>query len=91
MKNIRTCFMGVSLLLTASVVSAHAQPDSAVHQALTAQADPSAPPRLPLFSFGNVDVQVWAPIAPPYDPDANRNFASDPSWGMIPEMEPPVF
>ncbi len=91
MKNHRICFLGVSLLLAASAVSAHAQPVSAVNQSLAAQADVNALPRVPLARFGGFDVQVWAPVAPPYDPDANRNLASDPSWGMMPGMVPPVF
>ena len=40
--------------------------------------------RRPLFTFGGVNVDVWSPIEPPYDPNMNRAAASDPLWEEAP-------
>jgi hypothetical protein len=37
--------------------------------------------RRPLFTFGGVNVDVWAPVEPPYDPHIDRSAAADPFWG----------
>ena len=34
----------------------------------------------PLFTIGGMPVQVWAPVAPPYDASTNLNNAADPFW-----------
>ena len=36
---------------------------------------------LPLFTFGGLEVRVWAPVEPHYSSEANRNLADQPFWG----------
>jgi hypothetical protein len=54
-------------------------------QTITAEPVPTNPdasvtePR-PLFNIGNVPVDVWAPVEPPYDANMNRNQAANPVW-----------
>jgi hypothetical protein len=33
-----------------------------------------------LFKLGNVPVDVWAPVEPPYDANMNRSQAANPVW-----------
>ena len=40
-----------------------------------------APRRSPLFTIGRVEVRVWAPVAPPYNAEANGNLAARYIWG----------
>jgi hypothetical protein len=42
-----------------------------------AQDEPQSRPR---FTVGNLDIRVWAPVEPHYNPDANRNLAGEPPW-----------
>jgi hypothetical protein len=42
---------------------------------------PSDPQSLPLFKIGRLPVRVYAPVPPPYNAAANRNFAANPVWG----------
>lgn len=37
----------------------------------------------PVFTFGGLDVRVWAPVEPHYDGDADRDGAGESFW--IPE------
>jgi hypothetical protein len=41
---------------------------------------PGEPRSSPLFTFGGLNVHVWAPMEPHYNADANRNLAGDPLW-----------
>ena len=34
----------------------------------------------PLLSFGDVQFEIWTPVAPPYNAAANRNLAGNPLW-----------
>ena len=34
----------------------------------------------PLFTLGNVQFEIWTPVAPPYNSAANRNLAGNPLW-----------
>ena len=34
----------------------------------------------PLFTLGNVQLEIWTPVAPPYNAAANRNLAGNPPW-----------
>ena len=43
--------------------------------------EPSDPQSLPLFKIGGLPVRVYAPVPPPYNAAANRNFAANPVWG----------
>jgi hypothetical protein len=43
--------------------------------------EPSNPQSLPLFHIGKLPVRVYAPVPPPYNAAANRNFAANPVWG----------
>jgi hypothetical protein len=40
-----------------------------------------APSTPPLFSIGGIDVRVWAPVAPPYNAEANGDLAARGIWG----------
>jgi hypothetical protein len=35
----------------------------------------------PLFTLGRVGIQVWAPMAPPYNAGANGDLAARDIWG----------
>jgi hypothetical protein len=35
----------------------------------------------PLFTFGGLDIRVWAPVEPPYNARANGNLAERPFGG----------
>jgi hypothetical protein len=35
----------------------------------------------PLFTLGRDGVQVWTPVAPPYNPQANGDLAARDIWG----------
>jgi hypothetical protein len=39
------------------------------------------PRRSPLFIIGRVEVRVWAPVAPSYNAEANRDLATRYIWG----------
>jgi hypothetical protein len=49
---------------------------------------PIEPERVPLFTIGNLPVQVWAPVEPAYDLHANRNLAANPTWGTTLSINP---
>jgi len=34
----------------------------------------------PLFRLGDVQFEIWSPVAPPYNAAANRNLAGNPLW-----------
>ena len=34
----------------------------------------------PLFRLGDVQFEIWSPVAPPYNAAANRNLAGNPPW-----------
>ncbi|HET6234741.1 MAG TPA: hypothetical protein VFE41_07220 [Acetobacteraceae bacterium] len=34
----------------------------------------------PLFTIGGFAGQIWAPVKPPYNTEADRNLAADPMW-----------
>jgi hypothetical protein len=40
-----------------------------------------APRTPPLFSIGGIQVRVWAPVAPPYNAEADGEFAARDIWG----------
>jgi hypothetical protein len=40
----------------------------------------SEPRPTPMFTFGDLDVHIWAPVEPPYNGDANRDPAGVPFW-----------
>jgi hypothetical protein len=40
-----------------------------------------APRTSPLFTIGRVEVRVWAPVAPPYNAEANGDLAARNIWG----------
>jgi hypothetical protein len=49
----------------------------------TVDGSPAGEPRSsPLFTFGGLDVHVWAPMEPHYNAEANRDAAAEPFWGM---------
>jgi hypothetical protein len=35
---------------------------------------------LPLFTLGELDIHVWAPMQPHYNANANRDPAAEPFW-----------
>ena len=35
----------------------------------------------PLFTIGRIEVHVWAPVAPPYNAEANEDLATKNIWG----------
>jgi hypothetical protein len=39
-----------------------------------------APRTFPLFTFGGVEVRVWAPVAPPYNSKADGDLAATDIW-----------
>jgi hypothetical protein len=39
-----------------------------------------APRTPPLFSIGGIEVRVWAPVAPPYNAEANGDLAARDIW-----------
>jgi hypothetical protein len=43
-------------------------------------AAPDQPPSRPLFTVGNLDVRIWAPMEPHYNGDANRDAAAESLW-----------
>jgi hypothetical protein len=43
---------------------------------------PGEPQSSPLFTFGGLNVRVWAPVEPHYNVDANRNLAGEPLLRM---------
>ena len=40
-----------------------------------------APRTSPLFTIGRVEVRVWAPVAPPYNAEADGDVAARYIWG----------
>jgi hypothetical protein len=40
----------------------------------------SEPPSTPMFTFGDLNVDVWAPVGPHYNGDANRDPAGESFW-----------
>jgi hypothetical protein len=59
------------------------RPVPAESQTVTAQPVPTNPDATvtqphALFNIGNVPVDVWAPVEPPYDANMNRTQASNP-------------
>jgi hypothetical protein len=85
MNSIGAVVLGASAVMVAALPPARAQTSEVptINQATTAPSIPagteSAMPRSsPLFSIGGVPVYLWAPVAPPYSTNANRNLAADP-------------
>jgi hypothetical protein len=39
-----------------------------------------APRSSPLFTIGGIEVHVWAPVAPPYNAEANGDLATKDIW-----------
>ena len=87
MKAFGAVVLGMAALVAATAASAQAQipegPDTG--QMARAPALPPAPrdgkpQSRALFTIGGVEVHLWAPVEPPYDPDLNRNLAADPLW-----------
>jgi hypothetical protein len=92
MKLLVTLTLTASALVAATTASAQVKkptadppprPVQAESQTVTAQSVPTNPdatvsqPR-PLFNIGNLPVDVWAPVEPPYDANMNRNQAANP-------------
>jgi hypothetical protein len=92
MKMLSTLALAASAVMVAGAGSAQVQkpaadspprPVPAESQTVTAQPVPTNPdasvtqPRA-LFNIGNVPVDVWAPVEPPYDANMNRNQAANP-------------
>jgi hypothetical protein len=92
MKIFVTLALTASTLMAATAASAQVKkpvadppprPVPAESQTVTAQSVPTNPdasvtqPRA-LFNIGNVPVDVWAPVEPPYDANMNRNQAANP-------------
>jgi hypothetical protein len=42
------------------------------------RADRQSPPP---FTFGGLDVRIWAPVEPHFNTEANRNLAEQTIWG----------
>jgi hypothetical protein len=58
-------------------------PDTGQALGIGSTADGAAqdePQSRPLFTVGNLDIRVWAPVKLHYNPDANRNLAGEPPW-----------
>ena len=49
-------------------------------QSVPAGTEKSVSEFTPLFMIGRVPVYLWAPVEPPYNPNANRDPAADPLW-----------
>jgi hypothetical protein len=52
---------------------------------------PAEPRSSPLFTFGGLNIRVWAPVEPHYSADANRNLAGEPLWHMNELAGPAAF
>jgi hypothetical protein len=80
-----------AMVLTFGIGSAHAadgddQPAPTPFTSVGAQQqqEPIAAGALqtpPLFTLGRVGIQVWAPMAPPYNAGANGDLAARDIWG----------
>jgi hypothetical protein len=94
MKMFSTLALAAFALVVATAASAQVKkpaadppprPVPAESQTVTAQPVPTNPdatvnqPR-PLFNIGNLPVDVWAPVEPPYDANMNRSQAANPVW-----------
>lgn len=94
MKMLASLVLGVSAVIVATNASAQvkkpaadgpARPVPVAGQTMRATpvpADPEASVNapLPLFKIGNVPVDVWTPVEPPYDSHLNRDQAANPIW-----------
>jgi hypothetical protein len=94
MKMFGTVVLGASALIVATTASAQVKKpaaDAPTRQAPAAgqtvraapvpanpEASVNAP--LPLFKIGNVPVDIWTPVEPPYDSHLNRDQAANPLW-----------
>jgi len=88
MKMIGAVMLGASILLLATASPSYAQKPRVLNarqvgptQSLQGSTEGSVPQSQPLIMIGaGVGVHLWAPVQPPYDTHANRNFAADPLW-----------
>jgi hypothetical protein len=81
MKAIRVALFGGLIALMAT--SAYAQEGGSPARALSGRSFLAAPGRnvqspTQLFVLGGTAFGIWTPVAPPYDVNANRNFAGNP-------------
>ncbi len=94
MKMLSTLALAASALMVATAASAQVKqlpadplprPVAVESQTVTARPIPINPdasvtqPRA-LFKLGNVPVDVWAPVEPPYDAHMNKTQAANPTW-----------
>jgi hypothetical protein len=84
----RIVWLGFGVLPLLAATPAFAQAPAAygmesTPEVLAGQAPESTPLPPTLFSFDGVPVQIWTPVAPPYDPNADRNIHGDPSWNGV--------
>ena len=81
MKAIRVALFGGLIALMAT--AAYAQGVGSQTTALSGKSWLAAPSRTAqsptqLFVMGGTAFGIWTPVAPPYDVNANRNFAGNP-------------
>jgi hypothetical protein len=94
MRMLATLVLGASALAVAATASAQVKKPAAdapirqvpaAGQTMKAAPVPANPEGsvnapLPLFKIGNVPVDVWTPLEPPYDSRMNRDQAANPIW-----------
>jgi hypothetical protein len=73
-----------SMVFTLGIGSAYAaEGDGQLFTSVQAQHSVSvgSQQKAPLFTLGGAEVRVWAPVAPPYNAEANGNLAARDIWG----------
>ena len=88
MRKISFVVFGAAALLTVGAVQAQMPVNPEDNSQMTVAPAPSFENQenrdqsRPLFTFGGLEVHVWAPLEAPYNSKVNRSRAEDPLWSQ---------